>query len=57
MSWLSIIVRPVSHFLSSKSDASRGRAALIVTGAALGTYYLADPANPVKGGLVCHGCQ
>lgn len=46
MPWLSIIVWIVSYFLSSKSGASKGQAALVATGAALGTYYLADPANP-----------
>lgn len=46
MPWLSIIVWIVSYFLSSKSGASKGQSALIATGAALGTYYMADPANP-----------
>lgn len=46
MPWLSIIVWLVSYFLSSKSGASKGQSALIATGAALGTYYMADPANP-----------
>lgn len=44
--WLSIITWIVSYFLSSKSGASKGKSALIATGAAIGAYYLADPSNP-----------
>lgn len=47
MPWLSIIVWLVTFLLSSqKEGVSKGKAALLATGAALGTYYLADPSNP-----------
>lgn len=45
MPWLSIIVWLLSYFVASKNGASKGQAALLATGLAAGTYYLADPAN------------
>lgn len=45
MPWLSIVMFVLSYFGSSKAGVSKGKAALIATAAAAGTYYLADPAN------------
>lgn len=47
MPWMSIIVWLISFLLSSsKKGVSTGKAALIATGAALGTWLLVDPSNP-----------
>lgn len=46
MPWESIIMWVLSFILSKASGASTGKAALLATGAALATYYVADPANP-----------
>lgn len=40
--WISIILWLLSYFLSSKSGASKGQAALIATGVAAGGYYLSE---------------
>lgn len=45
MPWMSIIVWLVSYFMSTKSGMSKGKAAMVATGAGLATYYLADPSN------------
>lgn len=46
MPWLSIISWLVTFLLSaSKKGVSAGKAAMIATGVAAGTYYLADPSN------------
>lgn len=47
MPWLTIIVWLVTFLLASqKEGTSKGKAALLATGAAVGTYVLADPSNP-----------
>lgn len=46
MPWVSIAMWLLSFLLSKSSGASTGKAAAIATGAALATYYVADPANP-----------
>jgi len=47
MPWITIIVWVLTYLLSSqKEGVSKGKAALLATGAAVGTYVLADPANP-----------
>lgn len=46
MPWVSIITWLLSFLLSKSSGASTGKAAALATGAALATYYVADPANP-----------
>lgn len=46
MPWLSIFAWIVSFFLSKKKTKDTASAALIATGVAAGTYYLADPSNP-----------
>lgn len=46
MPWTSIIVWLITFALSmSKKGTSAGKAALLATGAAVGTYVLADPSN------------
>jgi len=46
MPWITIIVWVLTYLLSSqKEGTSKGKAALLATGAAVGTYVLADPAN------------
>lgn len=47
MPWLSIIVWLVTFLLSGGTESGKaGKSALLATGAALGSYYLVDPANP-----------
>lgn len=46
MPWVSIIMALVSFLMSKSSGASTGKSAAIAAAAGLGTYYLADPANP-----------
>lgn len=45
MPWLSIVAWLVTYLLSSSQGNSAGKSALLATGAAVGTYLLADPAN------------
>lgn len=47
MPWLSIVVWIISFLAAGGTKSGQaGKAALIATGAAAATYYLADPANP-----------
>lgn len=46
MPWESIIMALLSFLLSKSQGASTGKAAAIGAAVGLGTYYLADPANP-----------
>lgn len=45
MPWLSLIAFVLTFFISKKSGASTGTAALLAAGTGIGTYYLADPSN------------
>lgn len=45
MPWLSIAMWLLSFLLSKKKGASTAEAALLATGVAAATYYLADPSN------------
>lgn len=47
MPWMSIIVWVLSFILSGGLESGKaGKAALIATGAAVGTWFAVDPANP-----------
>lgn len=46
MPWTSIIVWLISFLAAKAKGVSTGKAALLATGLAAATYYLADPANP-----------
>lgn len=46
MPWASIISFLLTFFLSKSQGASNGKAAALGAAVGLGTYYLADPANP-----------
>lgn len=46
MPWVTIVVWLISYLVaSSQKGVSKGKAALIATGAAAATYYLAEPTN------------
>lgn len=44
--WASILMAILSFIMTKKSGKSTGVAAAVAAGVGIGTYYLADPANP-----------
>lgn len=46
MPWISLLIFLATFLISKKKGASTGTAALAATAAGVGTYMLADPANP-----------